>query len=134
MPGVYSTVMLGYNEQLGTWQNSSLQLGYVITGLIYVLNHHLGPKSLLVLTEFHCTCKEWHILFECFTFCWNLGYTFSGFVSQLESTLEELLYGVVRQPFTGNTTLKYSWMESSFKKLPLKKIMAYHVCQGSWPS
>jgi len=38
----------------------------------------------------------------------TLGYTFSGSVSQLESTLEELLYGVVRQPFTGKTTFKKS--------------------------
>jgi len=59
------TVKLGYNEQLGTGWNCSLQPGFVITGLIYVVKWPIGTEQFVrynrvfvitefVITEFHC--------------------------------------------------------------------------------
>jgi hypothetical protein len=52
-------VKLCYNEQLGTVNFCSLQLGFVITVLISVLKWPAWPKNLsviteFVITEFHC--------------------------------------------------------------------------------
>ena len=48
---IVNTVKLGYNEQLRTDQICSLQPGFVITGLIDVLNGVLEQNILFVITE-----------------------------------------------------------------------------------
>ena len=44
-------VKLGYNEQLGTGQICSLQPGFVIVGLIYVVKWSFGTEFLFIITK-----------------------------------------------------------------------------------
>ncbi len=108
----------GYNEQLGTGHFRSLYPGYVIIGLICVVNCQICPKNLFVITECSLTTEFVKTEFQC-TFFIEEIYVFE-IVSQLyELIVVSFICIRVLIQFIITTAQKTMLIEEKQERVPL---------------